>query len=92
MKRIKTEKPGVFYRLGERIGGSGNEKIYYVMFKKDGKLHEEKVGRQYADQIIPAKAALLRSDLIEGRRLPKRESVAKQKKEDFEANRQNVTL
>ena len=40
----------------------------------------------------PAKAALLRSDLIEGRRSLKKERVAKQKKEDLEANRQNVTL
>ncbi len=92
MKRIKTEKPGVFYRLGERIGGSGDEKIYYVVFKKDGKTYEEKAGRQYADQMPPAKAALLRSDLIEGRRSLKKERVAKQKKEDLEANRQNVTL
>lgn len=73
MKRIKTEKPGIFYRLGERIGGSGDEKIYYVVFKKDGKTYEEKVGRQYADQMTPAKAAVIRSDYIEGRRKTTRE-------------------
>lgn len=67
MKRIKTDKPGIFYRLGKRIGGNGNEKIYYIVFKKDGKVYEEKVGRQYADQMTPAKAAIMRSDYIEGR-------------------------
>ncbi len=69
MKRQRTDKPGVFYRIGKRIGGTGTEKIYYVVFKKDGKMYEEKVGRQYADQMTPARAAVLRSDFIEGRRI-----------------------
>ncbi len=77
MKRIKTDKPGVFYRLGQRIGGTGKEKIYYVIFKKDGNFCEEKVGRQYADQMTPARAAVLRSDFIEGRRLTAREEREK---------------
>ncbi|RLC25738.1 MAG: site-specific integrase [Deltaproteobacteria bacterium] len=77
MKRIKTDKPGVFFRLGQRIGGSGKEKIYYVIFKKDGKFREEKVGRQYADQMSPARAAIVRSDYIEGRRLPAKEEREK---------------
>jgi len=77
MKRIKTDKPGVFFRIGKRIGGNGEEKIYYVMFKKSGILYEEKVGRQYADQMTPARAAIVRSDFIEGRRL-----TTKEKKEN----------
>ena len=83
---------GVFYRVGKRIGGPGDEKIYYVTYKIDGKKIEESVGRQYADHMTPAKASRIRSDIIEGRRLPKKEKVAKQKKEDLETNRQNVTL
>jgi len=66
-KRIKTEKPGVFYRISDRISGTGEEKVYYVVFKKDGKLIEAKAGRQYADAMTPAKAALYRAALIEGR-------------------------
>lgn len=77
MKRIKTNKPGVFYRFGKRIGGVGKEKIYYVIYKIKGKLHEERVGRQYADQMTPSKAALLRSDLIEGRKLPAKKNREK---------------
>ena len=57
MKRLKTDYPGVFYREADRIGGKGKERVYYVLFKKDGRLHEEKVGRQYADDMTAAKAA-----------------------------------
>jgi hypothetical protein len=42
MKRIKTEYPGVFYREAIRIGGKGMERVYYIVFKKDGKFGEEK--------------------------------------------------
>jgi integrase len=68
MKRHKTEYPGVFYRMADRIGGKGKERVYYVVFKKDGVLHEEKAGRQYADDMTPARAARIRGDLIEGKR------------------------
>lgn len=73
MKRYKTDYPGVFYRLGQRIGGKGEEKIYYVVYKKDGKTHEEKVGRQHKDDMTPSRAALARGELIEGKRLSRKE-------------------
>jgi len=68
MKRYKTKHPGVFYREVERIGKSGMEKMFYVMFKKDGKLREEKAGRQYADRMTEGKAARIkgqRGQLVE---------------------------
>ncbi|MDY6905575.1 MAG: site-specific integrase [Thermodesulfobacteriota bacterium] len=71
-KRIKTKYPGVFYREADRIGGRGTEKVYYVVYKKDNKVHEEKAGRQYADDMTPAKAAHYRAQLIEGKRLPRK--------------------
>lgn len=74
MKRHKTKYPGVFYREGERIGGPGIENIYYVVFKVNGKVVEEKVGRQYADDMTPAKAARIRADRIEGRRISRKEA------------------
>lgn len=73
MKRIKTEYPGVFYREGARIGNPGIERIYYIVFKKDEKILEEKVGRQYVDDMTAAKAARIRSDRIEGRRESRKE-------------------
>ena len=72
-KRLKTNYPGVFYRKAERIGTNGIEKIYYVLYKKDGKLYEEKAGRQYVDAMTPARASLIRSELIEGKRLSRKE-------------------
>lgn len=73
MKRFKTDYPGVFYRKADRIGGKGTEKVYYIVFKKAGKVIEEKVGRQYADDVTAAKAARFRADRIEGRRKSRQE-------------------
>ena len=79
MKRIKTEYPGVFYREAHRIGGKGTERVFYIVFKKAGKVCEEKVGRQYADDMTAAKAARVRSDRIEGRRMSRKEVREKEK-------------
>jgi integrase len=73
MKRHKTSYPGVFYREAERIGGRGLERVYYIVFKKDGKVHEEKVGRQFKDDMTPARAAKIRGERIEGKRLSRKE-------------------
>jgi integrase len=72
-KRIKTDYPGVFYRETKRIGGRGLERIYYIVFKKDNKVHEEKVGRQFADNMTAAKAARVRAERIENKRKSRKE-------------------
>ena len=84
MKRFKTKHPGVFYREADRIGGKGIEKVFYIIFKKDGKNQEEKVGRQYADDMTEAKAARIRSERIEGKRLSRKE-IREQQREKEEA-------
>ena len=87
-KRIKTNYPGVFYREARRIGGRGKERVYYIVFKKNGKVHEEKVGRQYADAMTPAQAAHMRSGRIEGKRLsPKELREAQERRRRAEANK-----
>lgn len=58
MKRHKTDYPGVFYREAERIGGKGLERVYYIVFKQDGKVFEEKAGRQLKDHMTPAGAGM----------------------------------
>jgi integrase len=73
MKRQKTNYPGVFYREADRLGGKGSERVYYIVFKKDGKVHEEKVGRQYVDDMTPARAARIRAERIEGKRLSRKD-------------------
>lgn len=88
MKRIKTEYPGVFYREADRIGGRGKERVFYIVFKKGGKVCEEKVGRQYADDMTAARAARVRADRIEGRReSPKEKREAERAAKEKEANR-----
>jgi len=67
-KRQKTEYPGVYFYEQPRLGGPGVEKVYYAVFKRDGKTREEKVGRQYQDAMTPAKASRIRASLIEGKR------------------------
>jgi integrase len=79
MKRYKTNYPGVFYRESKRLGGPGTERIYYIVFKKDGKIHEEKVGRQFADDMTPARAARIRAERIEGKRQSRKEIREQQK-------------
>lgn len=76
-KRKKTTYPGVFFRESKRIGGKGSEKVYYVVYKKGGKVYEEKAGRQYADDMTPARAAHIRSELIEGKRLTRKQKRQK---------------
>ena len=73
MKRHKTTYPGIFYREAERIGGKGIEKVYYIVFKQGGKVYEEKVGRQFKDDMTPARASLIRAERIEGRRQSRKE-------------------
>ena len=71
--RIATKYPGIYYRESKRIGGKGLEKVFYIVFKKDGKVFEEKVGRQFADDMSPAKASSMRSERIEGKRSSRKE-------------------
>ena len=67
MRREKTQYPGVFYRMAERIGGPGMEKVFYIVFKRDGKTVETKAGRQYKDNMTAASAARLRAAMLEGK-------------------------
>lgn len=80
-KRIKTKYPGVFYREAPRIGGSGIEKVYYVVYKVAGKVVETKVGRQYADDMTASRAANIRGELIEGKRLTRQQERNRIKEE-----------
>lgn len=67
-ERHSTNYPGVFYRIRRRLGGPGDEKVFYVVYKRNGKLTETQVGRQYRDDMTPARAASIRGQLIEGKR------------------------
>ena len=42
MKRVKTDYVGVYYIMGTAIGTGKPEKIYYITYRREGKLIEEK--------------------------------------------------
>lgn len=68
-KRTKTKYPGVYYIEGQAASGKGTEKIYYIVYRLNGKQIEEKAGRQYVDDMTPAKAAGIRANRIVGKEL-----------------------
>jgi integrase len=86
MKRIKTKYPGVLYIEG--ISSSGKpERIYYIRYRKDGKQVEEKAGRQFQDDMTPARANALRADRIQGRDLSNDERRQEALQEKWTLNR-----
>ncbi len=63
--RFKTKYPGVYFIEGTATNGRP-ERVFYVVYRKNGKLIEEKAGRQYKDNMTPARAAGIRTRKIEG--------------------------
>lgn len=66
-ERFKTKYPGVYFIMGTAADGRP-EKIYYVRYRREGKPVEEKAGRQFKDDMTPARAAGIRTEKIEGKR------------------------
>lgn len=64
-QRHPTGRDGVYYIIGTSAKGKP-EKIYYIRYRRNGKMIEEKAGRQYRDDMTPARAALIRDKRIEG--------------------------
>ena len=60
LKRKKTNYPGVFYIDGTSPATGKPEKIFYIRYRKGGKMIEEKAGRQFQDDMTAARAARLR--------------------------------
>ena len=66
LTRHQTDKVGVFFVLGkprmksrDKAESAKPDKIYYIMYRLDGKKIEEKVGRE-SERMTPAKAAKIR--------------------------------
>lgn len=79
MKRIKTDYVGVYYIRGTAVSTGKPEKIYYIIYRRDNKLIEEKAGRQFQDAMTPARAARVRAERIEGKQ-PTNEERREEKK------------
>ncbi len=63
--RLKTKYPGVYFIEGTATDGRP-ERVFYIVYRKNGRLIEEKAGRQYKDDMTPARAAGIRTRKIEG--------------------------
>ena len=72
-KRHKTKYPGVYYIIGSAIGTKKEERIYYITYRKLGKQVHEKAGRQYQNDMTPARAAQIRSLRIQGKQMSNKE-------------------
>ena len=91
-KRHSTGYPGVFYIEGTAIGSNKPERIYYVRFRKNGKMVEQKAGRSSKpDSMTSAKANNLRSDLMKGV-LPTNVEKREQRKAETEFAKSKPTL
>ncbi|NDV28110.1 site-specific integrase [Desulfovibrio sp. JC010] len=64
--RFKTKYPGVFYIKSLHKVTKKTEKVYYIRYRKHGKLIEEKVGRQHLDNMDARTASKIRAHKIEG--------------------------
>lgn len=67
---------GVYFIEVPRPAGYGAEKVYYIRYRKQGKLIEEKVGGQYRDNMTAAKAASIRGSRMEGKEASNEEKRA----------------
>lgn len=65
--------------VSQPSGYNREEKVFYIRFRKDGKLVEEKAGRQFRDDMSAAKAARIRAAKIDGNLPTKNEERAEQR-------------
>ena len=66
-ERFKTDYPGVSFIVGTAVASGRPERIYFIRYRREGKLIEEKAGRQFQDAMTPAKASRIRAERIEGK-------------------------
>lgn len=75
--RHKTNYAGVTFIQVD--GARGPEKVYYITYRRNGRLIEEKAGRQFQDDMTPARAAGVRAVRIDGKELPNTDRRAAEK-------------
>lgn len=89
-KRHNTNHPGVFFIKGKSLKNGKPEKIFYMRYRIDGRLIEEKAGRESHGMTAP-KAASLRFKKIEGTKPTNAEHrAARQAKAEAEKNRWTI--
>jgi len=86
-ERFKTKYPGVVYVQGTGADGKP-ERVFFIIYRKNGRQIEEKAGRQFQDDMTPAKANAVRARRLQGDEDPnavRREKV--QAAKEAKANR-----
>ena len=90
IKRYKTKYPGVHYVIGSAIGTGKKERIYQIRYRKNGKLIEEKAGRQFQDDMKPARAAQIRTNRIQGELSNKEKREVEKAQKEAEDNKWTI--
>jgi integrase len=73
LERIKTNYIGVFYYNVVSPATGKPERLYYIRYRRDGKEVEEPCGRQYQNDMTPARASRIRAEKIDGKVPSRRE-------------------
>ena len=90
--RFKTSYPGVYYVKSTIPGSKKPDKIYYIRYRRQGKLIEEKAGRQSTDDMTPARASSKRTERLAGNQLSNLENrKVEQAAKDAEKNKWTIT-
>lgn len=64
-QRVKTKYPGVYYVYSTGEGFDRPDRIYYILYRKSGRLVEEKAGRK-SEGMTPGRASSMRREKIAG--------------------------
>jgi integrase len=75
---MKTNYPGVFFIEGTSPVTGKPEKIFYIRYRKAGKMIEEKAGRQFHDDMTPARANKIRVARMQGKEPSRQEAREEQ--------------
>jgi len=67
------------------------EKIFYIRYRKAGKMIEEKAGRQFQDDMTPARAAIIRAERVQGKK-PSRQEAREQQEAAKKAEAERWTF
>jgi integrase len=68
MKREKTQYPGVYFRMQQKLGSNVLERVYYIFYRqggKDSRQIEERAGRE-SEGMTAARASRIRADRARG--------------------------
>lgn len=72
-KRHATRYPGVSFIESTNPATGEAERVYYIRYRRNGRMVEEKAGRPSLNDMTAAKASQMRSDRMTGKEVSNRE-------------------